>query len=41
MQTKEIIEKTKTDTLKEDNKVVMHACYESTLDELKKGNGYA
>lgn len=35
MQTKKIIEKTKTDTFKEGDKVVMHSCYESTLDEFK------
>lgn len=35
MQTKEIIEKTKTDTFKEGDIVMMHSCYESTLEEYK------
>ncbi|MCL1654911.1 hypothetical protein M2T28_20005 [Elizabethkingia miricola] len=35
MQTKEIINKTKTDTFKEGDKVVMHSCYEANLEEYK------
>lgn len=35
MQTKATIEKSKTETFKEGDKVVMHSCYESTLDEFK------
>ncbi|PXW06481.1 hypothetical protein C8D70_12513 [Chryseobacterium sp. CBTAP 102] len=36
MQTIETIQKTKTETLKKNDRVVMHSCYEATLDEFKK-----